>query len=95
MRRAVVLRLEEEISTGSGILRMASNALPMPLTNERVVVKDADATLTAYPEVYFAGREPLAADEMRVIALGTGTPNFRRSQASASWLVELGDSWRW
>jgi ribonuclease Z len=27
---------------------------------------------------------------MRVIALGTGTPNFRRAQASASWLVELG-----
>ena len=40
---------------------------------------------------YFPNTEPLAADEMRVIALGTGTPNFRRSQASASWLVELGN----
>ena len=41
--------------------------------------------------VYYPNTEPLAADEMRVIALGTGTPNFRRSQASASWLVELGN----
>lgn len=40
---------------------------------------------------YFPNTEPLAEDEMRVIALGTGTPNFRRSQASASWLVELGN----
>ena len=40
---------------------------------------------------YFPGTEALGADEMRVIALGTGTPNFRRSQASASWLVELGN----
>jgi ribonuclease Z len=39
---------------------------------------------------YFPNTEPLGADEIRVIALGTGTPNFRRSQASASWLVELG-----
>jgi ribonuclease Z len=40
---------------------------------------------------YFPNTELLGADEMRVIALGTGTPNFRRSQASASWLVELGN----
>jgi ribonuclease Z len=40
---------------------------------------------------YYPNTEPLGADEMRVIALGTGTPNFRRSQASASWLVELGN----
>lgn len=40
---------------------------------------------------YFPNTEPLAEDEMRVVALGTGTPNFRHSQASASWLVELGN----
>ncbi|MGV7228112.1 MAG: guanitoxin biosynthesis MBL fold metallo-hydrolase GntH [Nitrospirales bacterium] len=40
---------------------------------------------------YFPNTELLGADEMRVISLGTGTPNFRRSQASASWLVELGN----
>ena len=40
---------------------------------------------------YFPNTEKLAPDEMRVVALGTGTPNFRRSQASPSWLVELGN----
>ena len=40
---------------------------------------------------YFPNTELLGTDEMRVTALGTGTPNFRRSQASASWLVELGN----
>lgn len=40
---------------------------------------------------YYPNTEPLGADEMRIIALGTGTPNFRHSQASASWLVELGN----
>jgi len=45
----------------------------------------------AWRDNYFPNTEPLGADEMRVIALGTGTPNFRHSQASASWLVELGN----
>ena len=40
---------------------------------------------------YFPNTEVLGSDEMRVISLGTGSPNFRRSQASASWLVELGN----
>jgi len=40
---------------------------------------------------YFPNTEKLAKDEMRVIALGTGNPNFRRAQASAAWLVELGN----
>ena len=46
---------------------------------------------TSSRDSYFPNTEPLGADELRVIALGTGTPNFRRSQASASWLVELGN----
>jgi ribonuclease Z len=40
---------------------------------------------------YFPNTEPLAADEMRVIALGTGRPFVRRAQANTSWLVELGN----
>lgn len=40
---------------------------------------------------YYPNAEALGAREMRIIALGTGTPNFRKSQASASWLVELGN----
>lgn len=42
-------------------------------------------------ENYYPNTEPLGVDEMRVIALGTGTPNFRKSQASSAWLVELGN----
>ncbi len=40
---------------------------------------------------YYPNTEALNEAEMRIISLGTGTPNFRRSQASASWLVELGN----
>ncbi len=40
---------------------------------------------------YFPNTETLGSEEMRIVALGTGTPNFRHSQASASWLVELGN----
>jgi hypothetical protein len=48
-----------------------------PLTDTRVVVKDEGATLKVYPHVYHAGSEPLADDEMRIIALGTGYPSPR------------------
>ena len=42
-------------------------------------------------DFYFPNTEELAEDEMRVIALGTGTPHARPAQASAAWLVELGN----
>lgn len=41
--------------------------------------------------VYYPGTEPLAPDEMRVIACGTGMPQPRLSQAAACFLVELGN----
>jgi ribonuclease Z len=41
--------------------------------------------------VYYPGTEELGADEMRVIACGTGMPTARRSQAAASWVAELGN----
>jgi ribonuclease Z len=42
-------------------------------------------------DVYYPGTEDLAADEMRVIACGTGMPNARPKQAAACWLVEVGN----
>jgi ribonuclease Z len=42
-------------------------------------------------DMYYPGTEDLAADEMRVIACGTGMPNARPKQAAACWLVELGN----
>ncbi len=53
-----------------------------------VCVSAADAPRRDF---YFPNTEPLAEDEIRVIALGTGSPNFRPAQASAAWLVELGN----
>jgi ribonuclease Z len=61
-----------------------------PLTDTRVVVKDESATLKDYPHVYAAGSEPLAPDEMRITALGTGYPS-RRGQGAAGFMVELGN----
>ncbi len=61
-----------------------------PLTNERVVVKDTTAALQEYPYLYSAGAEELAAEEMRVTALGTGYP-ARRGQGCAGFLCELGN----
>ncbi len=66
-------------------------------TNEEpAVVSNANASevspvIARERNNYYPNTELLDEDEMRVIALGTGTPNFRRSQASASWLVELGN----
>jgi ribonuclease Z len=42
-------------------------------------------------DYYFPNTEPLANNELRVIALGTGRPFVRRAQANASSLVELGN----
>jgi len=42
-------------------------------------------------EAYFPNSEDLSADEMRVIACGTGMPTTRAAQAAACFLVELGN----
>ena len=42
-------------------------------------------------DVYYPGTEPVAKDEMRVVALGTGMPSPRPKQAAACGLVELGN----
>lgn len=53
--------------------------------------QNAPATTREYRDHYFPGTEELAPDELRVVALGTGMPLVRRSQASASFLVQLGN----
>ena len=47
--------------------------------------------MTEYRDAYFPGTEELGPNEMRLTALGTGTPQLRPSQASASWFLELGN----
>ena len=41
--------------------------------------------------MYYPGTEALGADEIRIIACGTGLPAARRGQAAACFLVELGN----
>ena len=47
--------------------------------------------MSAYRDHYYPNTEPLAKNEMRVAALGTGRPFLRPAQANASWLIELGN----
>ena len=67
------------------------------LSANTVVAHDGDAEewnpYDHYPAYLFPG-EPLAEDEIRVIALGTGTPTVRRGQFSPSFLVELGNGFK-
>jgi ribonuclease Z len=63
---------------------------------ETALVKEAEAAggkvtdpMGTAPDryVYYPGTEPLAKDEIRVIAAGTGMPTARRSQAATCFLV--------
>ena len=45
-----------------------------------------------YEPVFVPGAEPLAVGELRVTVLGSGDPWIRRSQASGSLLVEVGNA---
>ncbi len=52
----------------------------------------AQESAAAKRSSYFPNTEELAADEMRVIALGTGMPTpLTRAQKSTAWMVELGN----
>jgi ribonuclease Z len=44
-----------------------------------------------YPDVYVPGAEVLGEDEIRVTVLGSGDPFIKRSQASGSLLIEVGN----
>jgi ribonuclease Z len=61
-----------------------------PLVTDSVVVKNLDADLKVYPDLYAAGSEPLDEDEMRLTVLGSGYPS-RRGQGCAGFMVELGN----
>ncbi len=60
----------------------------LPAASVAPVMPSKDAT---HRGVYYPGTEPLAPDEMRVVACGTGQPSPRPKQAAACFLVELGN----
>ena len=61
-----------------------------PLVTDSVVVKNPDADLKVYPDLYAAGTEPLDDNELRLTVLGSGYPS-RRGQGCAGFMVELGN----
>ena len=85
-RNAVIATL-----TAAGLLGAAMLTLDVDIH-----VKDARAATTptkpgSSRDVYYPGTEELAADEMRVIACGTGMPMPRLKQAAACFVIELGN----
>jgi ribonuclease Z len=73
---------EEDMLVGSAIAA-SSEMQPTAGNSPTRALPERDA--------YFPGTEALAADEMRIIACGTGMPNARPRQAAACFLVELGN----
>ena len=67
----------------------AGAALPFLLGAGGVVKSPTGTAPDRY--AYYPGTEPLAKDEIRVIACGTGMPDQRLGQASACFLMELGN----
>jgi ribonuclease Z len=69
-------------------------SLPITSANAETVGKDQPTVSPIEPrelDYYAPNSERLAADEMRVIACGTGMPTTRAAQAAACFLVELGN----
>jgi ribonuclease Z len=68
--------------------------LPAHLGGTRALTTTPIAGVPAQPrpDTYVPGAEELAAGEIRVTVLGSGDPWIRRSQASGSLLVEVGNA---
>jgi ribonuclease Z len=72
------------------LTELAYDGSDSPLTTTPVVGTPS----RAYPDRLVPGVEELASDEMRVTVLGSGDPFVKKSQASASLLVEVGNAER-
>jgi hypothetical protein len=70
-----VIAMDRTRNAGSGQTANASKSEPVKEALDR----------------YFPNTETMGADEVRVIACGTGMPTARRSQAATCFLVELGN----
>ncbi|MEH6549301.1 MAG: guanitoxin biosynthesis MBL fold metallo-hydrolase GntH [Pseudomonadales bacterium] len=79
-----------------GLIALAASNLDIQIrTKQLSAAATDDVSSSAAPtpnfDVYYPGTEELDADEMRIVALGTGMPSPRPKQAAACWLVELGN----
>ena len=79
---------------GSGVTAAKSgSATPRALDDGDRAAGAVTSPVDVAPDryVYYPGTEQLGSEEIRLVALGTGMPLARRSQAATSWLVELGN----
>jgi len=100
MRRSLMFAFVAGVATTVVLLTAAvlatapqeaqATAWPPEIANDSLAYF-ADGPMMSDRDMYFPGTEKLGADEMRVIACGTGMPNQRPKQAAACWLVELGN----
>jgi len=72
------------------LTELAYEGSGLPLTTTPIVGTPG----RAYAPLLEPGTEPVAAGEMRVTILGSGDPFVRKSQASASVLIEVGNEQR-
>ena len=75
-------------TTKSGLPIIATAQAQEPASTAEPLVSPTKARER---DAYYPNSEDLAADEMRVIACGTGMPTTRSAQAAACFLVELGN----
>jgi ribonuclease Z len=69
------------------LTELAYDGSGLPLTTSPVVGTPA----RQYADLFVPGTEPLASNEIRVTILGSGDPFVKKSQASASLLIEVGN----
>jgi len=72
-------------------IKPAVNGNEAPEASAPVATVTEAGTPDRKRDMYFPGTEQLGADEMRIVACGTGMPAARRSQAATCFLVELGN----
>jgi ribonuclease Z len=88
-RGALALTLLTAVAIGYGLGRSGSDLLAVARAAGGVVKGPNSVAPDRY--VYYPGTEQLARGEIRVIACGTGMPDQRLGQASACFLMELGN----
>jgi len=76
------------------VSQLSQSAEAAPADEEKADVTDelvSPVKARSPRDTYYPNTEDLGADEMRVVACGTGMPTTRASQAAACFLVELGN----
>lgn len=85
------LKLAPSVATVIVLVAMIALARPRDVGSDQTAAAQGGEPAKTGLETYFPNTETLRADEMRILACGTGMPTPRRSQAATCFLVELGN----